>query len=119
MSNQEIAGLLTQQNALFNRIETVLAENQQLKQELEELTEREARFRQIAENVREVFFMMSAKTDEILYISPTYEKVWGRSCQSLYEDPQSWLSAIHPEDSFKALASIETQFRTGDDFNGR
>ena len=116
MSNQKIAGLLQQQNALLNRIEAVLAENQQLKQEIAELTQREERFRQIAENVREVFFMISAKTDEILYISPTYEKVWGRSCQSLYENPQSWLSAIHPEDSFKALASIETQFRTGDDF---
>lgn len=116
MSNQEMAGILQQQNSLLNRVEEVLAENQRLRTEFLELTEREARFRQIAENVREVFFVISAKTDEILYISPTYEKVWGRSCQSLYEDPQSWLFAIHPEDSFKALATIETQFRTGDDF---
>ena len=116
MSEQEIAGILQQQNSLLNRIEEVLAENQRLRTEFEELTEREERFRQIAENVREVFFVISAKTDEILYISPTYEKVWGRSCQSLYEDPQSWLFAIHPEDSFKAIATIETQFRTGDDF---
>ncbi|MEM8828871.1 MAG: EAL domain-containing protein [Cyanobacteria bacterium P01_G01_bin.19] len=116
MSNQEMAGILQQQNSLLNRVEEVLSENQRLRTEFQELTEREARFRQIAENVREVFFVISAKTDEILYISPTYETVWGRSCQSLYEDPQSWLFAIHPEDSFKALATIETQFRTGDDF---
>jgi len=116
MSNQEMAGILQQQNSLLNRVEEVLSENQRLRTEFLELTEREERFRQIAENVREVFFVISAKTDEILYISPTYEKVWGRTCQSLYEDPQSWLFAIHPEDSFKALATIETQFRTGDDF---
>ena len=116
MSEQEIAGILQQQNSLLNRVETVLSENQKLRTEFQELTEREERFRQIAENVREVFFVISAKTDEILYISPTYETVWGRSCQSLYEDPQSWLFAIHPEDSFKAIATIETQFRTGDDF---
>ena len=116
MYNQEMAGILQQQNSLLNRVEEVLSENQRLRTEFLELTEREERFRQIAENVREVFFVISAKTDEILYISPTYEKVWGRSCQSLYEDPQSWLFAIHPEDSFKALATIETQFRTGDDF---
>ena len=116
MFNQEMAGILQQQNSLLNRVEEVLSENQRLRNEFLELTEREERFRQIAENVREVFFVISAKTDEILYISPTYEKVWGRSCQSLYEDPQSWLFAIHPEDSFKALATIETQFRTGDDF---
>ena len=114
--SEEIAGILQQQNSLLNRIEEVLTENQRLRTEFQHLTEREERFRQIAENVREVFFVISAKTDEILYISPTYEKVWGRSCQSLYEDPQSWLFAIHPEDSFKAIATIETQFRTGDDF---
>ncbi len=114
--SEEIAGILQQQNSLLNRIEEVLAENQRLRTEFQELTEREERFRQIAENVREVFFVISAKTDEILYISPTYETVWGRSCQSLYKDPQSWLFAIHPEDSFKAIATIETQFRTGDDF---
>lgn len=114
--SEEIAGILQQQNSLLNRIEEVLAENQRLRTEFQQLTEREERFRQIAENVREVFFVISAKTDEILYISPTYEQVWGRSCQSLYEDPQSWLFAIHPEDSFKAIATIETQFRTGDDF---
>jgi diguanylate cyclase (GGDEF)-like protein/PAS domain S-box-containing protein len=114
--SEEITGILQQQNSLLNRVEEVLAENQRLRTEFQHLTEREERFRQIAENVREVFFVISAKTDEILYISPTYEKVWGRSCQSLYEDPQSWLFAIHPDDSFKAIATIETQFRTGDDF---
>ena len=86
------------------------------KAQLEELAEREERFREIAENVREVFFMISAQTDEILYISPTYEKIWGRSCESLYHDPQSWLLAIHPEDSFEAMATLETQFRTGEEF---
>ena len=114
--SEEIVGILQQQNSLLNRVEEVLSENHRLRTQLQQLTEREERFRQIAENVREVFFVISAKTDEILYISPTYEKVWGRSCQSLYEDPQSWLFAIHPEDSFKAIATIETQFRTGDDF---
>lgn len=114
--SEEIAGILHQQNSVLNRVEEVLAENQQLRKDFQQLHEQEERFRQIAENVREVFFVISAKTDEILYISPTYEKVWGRSCQSLYEDPQSWLFAIHPEDSFKAIATIETQFRTGDDF---
>ena len=99
-----------------NEIEILFAENRQLKRQLQEIKAREERFRQIAENVREVFFMISAETDEILYISPAYEEVWGRTCDSLYEDPESWLMAIHPEDSGKALATLETQFRTGDEF---
>ena len=116
MSNQKLEQLFLKQAAQLKHIESLILEAQNLKQELKELREKGEHFRQIAENVREVFFLMSAQTDEILYISPTYETVWGRSCQSLYENPQSWLSAIHPEDSLRAIATIETQFRTGDEF---
>jgi diguanylate cyclase (GGDEF)-like protein/PAS domain S-box-containing protein len=116
MSNQELEEIFLSKKVQLDAVQALLQENLQLKQELTQIKEKEERFRQIAENVREVFFVISAQTDEILYISPTYEKVWGRSCQSLYENPQSWLSAIHPEDSIKAWATIETQFRTGDEF---
>jgi diguanylate cyclase (GGDEF)-like protein/PAS domain S-box-containing protein len=102
---------------LQQNLKKLQQENHELKLELDRLGEREERFRQIAENVREVFFMISAQTDEILYISPAYEEVWGRSCESLYENPESWLGAIHPEDSLQALATLETQFRTGDEFH--
>lgn len=116
MSQQKLKKLFLKQNAQLKYIDALILEAQNLKQDLQELREKEEYFRQIAENVREVFFLMSAQTDEILYISSTYEKVWGRSCQSLYEEPQSWLSAIHPEDSLRAIATIETQFRTGEEF---
>ncbi|MDJ0681412.1 MAG: EAL domain-containing protein [Xenococcaceae cyanobacterium MO_167.B52] len=116
MFNQELTNRFVKLDELFTLLENLLQENQVLTNKLHQLQDREERFRQIAENVREVFFMISAETDEILYISPAYEEVWGRTCQSLYEDPQSWLSAIHPEDSFRAIATLETQFRTGDEF---
>lgn len=116
MSNQELEEIFLSKKVQLDAVQALLQENLQLKQELTQIKEKEERFRQIAENVREVFFVISAQTDEILYISPTYEKVWGLSCESLYENPQSWLSAIHPEDSIKAWATIETQFRTGDEF---
>ncbi len=116
MSNQELTKRLVRLDELSTLLENLLQENQELNAKLDQLQDREGRFRQIAENVREVFFMISAETDEILYISPAYEEVWGRTCESLYENPQSWLSAIHPEDSFKAIATLETQFRTGDEF---
>ena len=116
MSYQELETSRIERNKFIEQIDVLVQKNQQLQQELEQVQARAERFRQIAENVREVFFMISAETDEILYISPAYEQVWGRTCESLYEDPQSWLFAIHPEDSFKALATLETQFRTGDEF---
>ena len=30
----------------------------------------------------------------MLYISPAYEQVWGRTCDSLYRNPMAWLEAI-------------------------
>jgi PAS domain S-box-containing protein len=62
-----------------------------------ELKESESRFRQMAETVRSVFWV-SDPSGAVLYISPGYETIWGRSCQSLYEDPESYLEAVHPDD---------------------
>jgi PAS domain S-box-containing protein len=58
----------------------------------------EERFRQLAENIHEVFYLIDRQSHRSLFISPAYEEVWGRTCQSLYEDPDSFLDAIHPED---------------------
>src|SRR5262249_1373503 len=48
-----------------------------------ELYEAEGRFRQLAESINEVFWMADPQVTEILYVSPAYERIWGRSCQSL------------------------------------
>jgi PAS domain S-box-containing protein len=64
--------------------------------------ESEERFRQLAENIEAVFFVMEEcdgnVPGRISYVSPAYEKLWGASCQSLYENSPSWLDAIHPDD---------------------
>jgi PAS domain S-box-containing protein len=70
------------------------------------LEDREQRFRQVVENIREVFFVVDAQFRETLYISPAYEEVWGRSCQSAYDDPSSFLEPVHPEDRVRLQASI-------------
>ena len=60
------------------------------------LRESERRFRQMAENINEVFWLRTH--DEILYVNPAYERIWGRSIEALYERPKDFLEAIHPED---------------------
>ena len=62
------------------------------------LTESEQRFRQMAEQIRDAFFLIEMKTGAILYVSPAYEEIWGRTCESLYADARSWVDAIHPDD---------------------
>jgi PAS domain S-box-containing protein len=72
----------------------------------EEIAERDQRFRQLADNIQEVFFLIDADLNETLYLNPAYERIWGRSCESAYRDPRSFLEAIPPEDRERLLANI-------------
>lgn len=74
----------------------------------------ERKFREITENISEVSWVGSADDDKVIYISPAYEKVWGRSCQSLYDNPQSFLDSVHPEDKSAVIAEIE-KYKSGEE----
>ena len=73
----------------------------------EALREAEERFRQMAENIHEIFWLTDAPGDRVIYVSPGYEEVWGRTCRSLYEQPFSWIEGIHPDDRGGAIALSE------------
>ncbi|MBW4520558.1 MAG: GAF domain-containing protein [Scytolyngbya sp. HA4215-MV1] len=69
----------------------------------------EEQFRQLAEHIQEVFWIRSAENNHILYISPAYEKIWGRSRRSLYAQPNSWVDAVLPAYRGHILDCIELQ----------
>src|SRR6188474_3792931 len=71
-----------------------------------DLAESEARFRQLAETIREVFFLTDPQMTQMLYVSPAYEQTFGRSCESLYANPRSWAQAIHADDRERAFKEI-------------
>lgn len=77
------------------RLENDIEERKEIEQSLRESEER---FRQLAENINEVFWMSNPDKSEILYVSPAYDEIWGRSSEHLYESPKDWLDAIHPDD---------------------
>ena len=64
----------------------------------EALRTSELKFRQLAENIREVFWMTTPDMREMIYVSPAYQEVWGRAAKSLYQNPTEWAEAIVPED---------------------
>src|SRR5262249_15483735 len=70
----------------------------------EKLRESELRFRQLAENIQEVFWMSSPSGDEVLYVSPAVEKLWLRPAADFYQRPMLWLEAIHPDDRDRVRA---------------
>ena len=77
------------------------------------LRESEEKFRQLAENIREVFWMTTPAMDELLYVSPAYESVWGRSVESLRQRPRSFMEAIHTEDRERVVGILERQRERG------
>ena len=73
------------------------------------LVSSEARFRELAENIGDAFYNRDAHTGQILYVSPGYEKIWGRSCESLYAAPDSYLDVVLAEDGPLQLKTRKQQ----------
>lgn len=82
--------------------------------EMEEAVQKsEEKFRQMAENIREVFWLFDCIEQKVLYVSPAYEETWGRSVQDLYERYDEWANSIHPDDLDFAKESFEKVVTTG------
>jgi PAS domain S-box-containing protein len=79
----------------------------------ETLRESERKFRLLAESIQEVFWISTPAVQEMIYISPAYEKIWGRSCESLYRSPKSFLDAVHLDDRPKLLNVIAKHHALG------
>ncbi|MGD1874085.1 MAG: PAS domain-containing protein [Mastigocoleus sp.] len=63
-----------------------------------ELVESEQKFQQFANNAEIVFWICEPDVSKFHYISPGYEKIWGRECTQIYENSRSFLESVHPED---------------------
>lgn len=79
----------------------------------EQRCESELRFRQLAENISEAFWLADPSKSEVLYVSPAYEGIWGRSAQALLSSPSDWLEAVHPEDRVRVYEAVETKRTAG------
>jgi PAS domain S-box-containing protein len=69
------------------------------------LLESEQKFRQFAENIRDVFWMIDLKERRFLYVSPAFEAIFGRTPEALYANVAGWIQCIHPEDRSWAAKS--------------
>jgi PAS domain S-box-containing protein len=76
------------------------------KQAEEALRKSEERFREMAENIREVFWLFDVTEQRVIYVSPAYEEIWGRSIETLYDRYEEWAESIHPDDLSHAEESF-------------
>ncbi|MGA3283471.1 MAG: PAS domain-containing protein [Verrucomicrobiota bacterium] len=84
------------------------------KQTEEQLRKTMQQLRQLAENISDAFWMRDSEETHMVYVSPAYEKIWGRSCKDLYQSPHAWLEAIHPEDREQVAQAMLTKQTTGE-----
>ncbi len=98
----EVSGKIKQGNHAIriavNHQDELGALVQDVNEMLDVLCESELRFRQLAENIREVFWITTPDKREVLYVSPAYQQVWGRTIAALMDAPDDWLDAVHPDD---------------------
>jgi len=73
----------------------------------------EEQLQQMASNIQEIFWTIDAETKKALYVNEAYEKITGRSCRSLLENPTSYEEVIHPEDRVHVLAKLEEATHSG------
>lgn len=78
------------------------------------LQENEERFRQMAENIDDVFWIFDPKQQQIFYVSPAYEKLWGLKSSDLYKNFHAWEEIIHPDDRERTIAAFEDLLRYRD-----
>jgi PAS domain S-box-containing protein len=71
-------------------------------------SEFEERFRLISEAIEDVFWISDRAAKRIIYVSPAYERIWGRSVEALYANPGSYFDTLHPDDR-------HTTYFSGDD----
>jgi len=82
-----------------------------------QLREANERFQQLAENVSEIFWIRDLEENRYLYVSPAYQTLFGKSLDSLYRHPRSFLSSVHPEDRARVTTAFDQQRQDGHGIN--
>src|SRR5262245_59169472 len=71
--------------------------------------------REIFENVGYVFWLRDLKEERIVYVSPAFERIWGRPVEDLMRSPRTWIDSIHPDDRERVLSAALVEARTTQD----
>jgi PAS domain S-box-containing protein len=61
--------------------------------------------RQVAEKIQQTIWFSELTSGRILYVSPTFETIWGRTCESVYANPKILIESVHQEDRVQVMVS--------------
>jgi diguanylate cyclase (GGDEF)-like protein/PAS domain S-box-containing protein len=71
----------------------------------------EERFRELAENIQDAFFVIAGDLSRTLYMSPAYAQIWGRPWAEVSGRPLPWADSIHAQDAQRIRGEISSDPR--------
>lgn len=101
------------EQAVVHRTARLQQEVKEHKQTAELLSEATEVFKQVTENIADVFWVTDPSKTQFEYVSPEFENIWGHSCQALYVSPSVWLESIHHEDRERVTRALFSKQVTG------
>jgi len=81
--------------------------------------ETEKKFRQLAENIDDVFWITNALGNQFIYVSPAYQQIWNRNVNALYQNFPAFINTIHPQDQNRVLRARQNPDGRGFDLEYR
>jgi PAS domain S-box-containing protein len=88
---------------------SMISDQTHLQQSAQRIEEQEKLLRQVAENLREVFWISDTAKQRLEYVSPAYREVWGRDPAELYDNAMGFVEAVHEEDRDWVKREVERQ----------
>ena len=82
-----------------------MVENEKSQIDLKLLFEGYPSLKQILQKIDQVVWVFDQSAERILYVSPAFETVWGRTCESLYSDTKILIESVHPEDRLQVMVA--------------
>jgi len=110
------AGRLTRalEGTVRERTASLQMEVEEHRSTLAQLRETLQIFRQMTENITEVFWVTNPAKSRVNFVSIEFERIWGQPRQTVYNSHNTWLEAIHPEDRERIKEATYTKQITGE-----
>jgi two-component system, cell cycle sensor histidine kinase and response regulator CckA len=80
------------------------------------LRESERRFRQLTDNIKEVFWLSTASGDRVLHVSAAYAEIWGRSPSEMVGGQTRFIDTVHPDDRARTALAL-ARMADGEDYD--
>jgi len=106
--SRELGQVVVQHTA---RLRSAVRQREETSELLNEATQL---FRQVTDNITDVFWVTDPSKREVEFISPGFEQVWGRPCRDLYASPSVWIEGIYHEDKERVTRSMLTRQASGE-----